>query len=331
MHARLLAVPLLLLPLAARAADPASPSAPSAGALSLTIENDMFGGSDRFYTSGLRLGWTAPAGEAPAPVAWLDRRLGWLLGPGEFRWGLSLSQEIFTPENIRSFEPDPRDRPYAGLLYGALSLERATERQRTVFELQAGLVGPRAGGEFVQNRWHDVINKYHAEGWDRQINDEPVLGVVVDRRWRLPMSGGAGRLGTEAIPGGTLALGNARTYAAAGAVLRLGDGLASDWGPQRLQPAPVGSAPVRASPELGWYVFAGVEGRLVAHDVTLDGNTFENSRSVDRKPLVGELQAGAAVLWRGTRLSYTHVVRTKEFDGQRNAQVLGSVNLSVPF
>lgn len=327
MHARFLAVPLLLLPVAAWSADPT----PAPGALSFTIENDMFGGSDRYYTNGLRLGWTAPAGEAPAPVAWLDRQLGGLLGPGDLRWGLSLSQDIYTPENIRNHVADPRDRPYVGHLYGALSLEHATDRQRTILEVQAGLVGPRAGGEFVQNRWHDVINKYHAEGWDGQINDEFVLGVLAERRWRLPMSGGAGALGTDVIPGATLALGNAHTYASAGAVLRLGDGLANDWGPERLRPAPTGSAPLRATPELGWYVFAGFEGRVVAHDITLDGNTWEDGPRVDRKPLVGDFQAGAAVLWRGMRIAYTHVVRTKEFDGQRNAQVYGSVSLNVPF
>ncbi len=336
MHARplaRLALPLLLLPATARSAEP-SPThpAPAAGALSFTVENDFFGTTDRYYTSGLRLGWTAPAGQAPPPVAWLDRRLDWLLGPGELRWGLSLSQDIYTPADIRARVADPGDRPYAGLLYGALSLERATERRRTTVELQAGLVGPRAGGEFVQNRWHDVINKYHAEGWDDQIRDEPVLGVLAERRWRLPMSGGgAGALGTEVIPGATLTLGNARTSASAGVVLRLGDGLGADWGPERLRPSPEGSAPGPASPEFGWYVFAGFEGRVVAHDITLDGNTFQDGPRVDRKPLVGDLQAGAAVSWHGMRLAYTQVVRTKEFDGQRSAHLFGSVSLSVPF
>lgn len=330
MHPRLVPVLAFALLLAPRVAHPAEPAA-APGTLSLVVENDMFGGSDRYYTSGLRLGWTSPAGHAPAPVAWMDRQMGWLLGPGEFRWGWNVSQEIDTPRDIRAPVADRRDRPYAALLRGGLSLERATESRRTVFELQAGLVGPRAGGEFVQNRWHDVINKYHAEGWDDQLRDEPVLGLLAERRWRLPMSGGPGAIGTEVIPGATLALSNARTYAATGAVLRLGDGLAADWGPDRLRPTPTGSAASWGGTELGWYVFAGFEGRLVAHDITLDGNTWENGPSVDRKPLVGELQAGAAVLWRGVRLSYTHVVRTKEFDGQRNAQVFGTVNLGVPF
>ena len=328
--AAILATPLLDTPAVAQpvAAEPVA----SLGALSLTIENDMFGGSDRYYTSGLRLGWTAPAGPAPAPVAWLDQRMGWLLGPGDLRWGLSLAQEISTPEDIRRGVANPADRPYAGVLYGALNLERATERQRTTFELQAGWAGPGAGGEFVQNRWHDVINKYHAEGWDDQIGDEPVLGVLAERRWRLPMSGGGpAGIGTDVIPGAVVGLGNARTYAAAGATLRLGEGLERDWGPQRLRPASAGSAPAGSAPGLGWYVFAGFEGRLVARDVTLDGSTWRGGPDVDRKPGVADLNLGAAVLWRGMRLSYTQTIRTKEFDGQRNNQVFGSVNLGVPF
>jgi len=64
-----------------------------------------------------------------------------------------------------------------------------------------------------------------------------------------------------------------------------------------------GSSFVRAGQGRGGYVFAGVEGRAVARDIFLDGNTFQKSPSVDKEPLVGELAVGAALLFPGGRLS----------------------------
>ncbi|MFC0408455.1 lipid A deacylase LpxR family protein [Roseomonas elaeocarpi] len=302
----------------------------SGGTLSFTDENDMWGGTDRYYTNGLKLDWTSAAGPGPAPVEWMGRQFDWLLGPGEFRWGLSLSQSIFTPEEIRRQVPDPTDRPYAGHLFGTFSMERSNERQRTVLELQLGVVGSASGGEFVQNRWHDVINKYHAEGWDYQLGDEVTFGALAERSWRVPLGEVAG-LRTEAIPTGTLAAGTAYTYAGAGVNFRIGSALEADWGPVRIRPAISSSPLLRPQREFGWYVFGGVGGRAVARNLFLDGNTFRDSASVDKKWDVGEAQLGAAILWRGMRLAYTQVWQTKEFTNQRGGQSFGSLSLSVPF
>lgn len=68
----------------------------------------------------------------------------------------------------------------------------------------------------------------------------------------------------------------------------------------------------------GWYVFAGVEGHAVAQNVFLDGNSFASSPHVDKKPLVGDLTAGAAFFWKDDfRLDIGLLTRTKEFYGQQ--------------
>ena len=63
-------------------------------------------------------------------------------------------------------------------------------------------------------------------------------------------------------------------------------------------------------------------------DVFLDGNTFSDSHSVDKKPLVGDFVIGASLSWQQIRLSYAQVIRTAEFDGQDGTQKFGSINLS---
>jgi hypothetical protein len=327
-----LAQPALAQPALAQRppAEPPRVSPYAGGSLTLGDENDFFGGTDRYYSNGLMLRWDSPATTPEGPVAWLDRGFSWLLGPGEFRWGLALEQTIFTPEEIRRRVPDPRDRPYAGHLVGSLNLERSTERVRTALSFQLGVTGAASGGEFVQNRWHDVINKYHAEGWDNQLGDEVTFGVLAERQWRIPGRRIAG-LDTELMPTTSLALGTAYTYAGGGALLRIGDALGADWGPARIRPAISNSPLSRPQHDLGWYAFAGLGGRVVARNLFLDGNTFRDSPSVDRRPVVAEAQIGAAVLWRGMRLAYTHVWQSKEFNEQRGGQAFGSISLTVPF
>ncbi len=67
----------------------------------------------------------------------------------------------------------------------------------------------------------------------------------------------------------------------------------------------------------GYYVYVAAQGRAVGRNIFLDGNTFEDSRSVDKKPLVGDLSAGVAMFWSDDfRLDASATYRSKEFDGQ---------------
>src|SRR3546814_4428144 len=102
-------------------------------------------------------------------------------------------------------------------------------------------------------------------------------------------------LGVDLTPHIGGALGNVYTYGAGGVTLRLGEDLPSDYGPPRLRPALPGSDYFRPSDWFGWYLFVGAEGRLMVRNIFLDGNTFEDSHSVDKYPLVFDLQAGIAV------------------------------------
>lgn len=311
---------------------PMPPPPDPAGTLSFGIENDVLGGTDRYYTNGLQIAWRSPSADLPAPLAWLNRQLDFLQGPGELRWGLALGQSIFTPENTQLTNPDPTDRPYAGYLYGALSLSRITATSLSVLEIQAGIVGPSAGGKLVQNGFHSLIGEAPARGWAYQLSDEPVAALILERKWRVPLAGDE-RLGLELLPSVSGSVGNLQTYASAGALLRVGRNLTADFGPPRIRPALAGSAFFQPQgDDFGWYIFGGAEGRAVARDIFLDGNTWVDSRSVNSRPLVADLQAGVAIMWRGVRIAYTQVWRTEEFYGQRGGmQQFGSLSVSFRF
>ena len=68
------------------------------------------------------------------------------------------------------------------------------------------------------------------------------------------------------------------------------------------------------------------EGRAVARNLFLEGNTFQDSRGVSTVPLVGDVQVGAALIWSHARLSYTHVWRTKEFQTQVAGDQFGALS-----
>lgn len=302
------------------------------GSLTLSYENDVLGGSDRYYTSGLQLAWRSPSAEPPAPLRWLDERLDWLLGPGQLRWGFGLGHTIFTPRDTLASVPDPRDRPYAGWLFGAIVLQRQEAHALTTFEIQAGVVGPAALGEFVQNNVHDLIRDDSANGWNHQLKDEPGLNLVFEQTLRTPsLPLGLGGVEADLLPSASFSLGNVATYGGLGLAVRAGQGLEADFGAPRIRPALVGSQFIQPTQEFGWYVFAGAQGRAVARDIFLDGNTWRDGPSVERRPLVGDLSAGFAVHWRGLRLAYSHTWRTEEFYGQRGAQSFGSVGLTFRF
>jgi lipid A 3-O-deacylase len=313
-----------------RLPDQAPPPDPY-GTFSFSIENDLFGGgTDRYYTNGFLFSWRSPSENLPRPLAALNERLDWIMGPGALRWGLSFGQSMYTPEDTERSNPDPNDRPYAGYLYGAVSLYRITARTSRMLELQVGVVGPSALGKFVQNTVHDFRGFERANGWDYELKDEPAVTGRYESKWRVPLGNFWG-METEVIPDFSFSVGNVQTYLGVGGMLRIGEGLQADFGPPRIRPALGGSGWVQPQEDFGWYLFAGIDGRGVLNDIFLDGNTWQDSRSVDKRPLVGDLQVGAAIIWRGVRFAATQVWRSEEFYGQNGTQKFGSLSVSFRF
>lgn len=284
--------------------------------------------NDKYYVNGLRLGWTSPTDDLPGFVSRIGHGF-W--GDGQQRLSIDLSQSIYTPANTLAVPPDPKDRPYAGVLLLGATLTQDTDDSRRVIGVQAGLVGPDAQGEQVQNGFHDVIGYGKTKGWHYQLRDEPLAELLGQRVWRLPIAQFGG-LETDALPQIEGGAGNLRVYGLAGSVFRIGQGLDSDFGAARMRPGLTGSDAYVATRPFGWYLFAGVDGQVVAHDVTIDGNNFRTSPNAHREPFVGEFEGGLAILVAGTRISYTHVLQSEEVRGQHGGlHQFGSLTLSVHF
>jgi hypothetical protein len=69
----------------------------------------------------------------------------------------------------------------------------------------------------------------------------------------------------------------------------------------------------------------------VGRNTFLDGSTFRDSPSVDRKTFQYDIAAGVAVAWPRTRLGFSVVRRSREFAGQISADRYGQLVLSFAY
>ena len=315
---------------AAASSAKAQPQADPDGIWTLQDENSSIATShlkDKYYVNGLRLGYTSATDKLPASLENFDN---WMWGPGRNRWSLDFAQQMYTPADVNITPPDPRDRPYAGVLTATFSLLHDSDFSRSVLGLQAGVVGPDALAKQMQNGFHGLIGHGASKGWDFQIHDEPVVDLLATKIWRVPLWRDGVQV--DVLPEVAGGAGNLRVYGLAGSVLRIGQGLDSDYGVARVNPGLSGTDVYQPTRNFSWYFFIGADGQAVAHDITIDGNTFRSSASADRQPFVGELEAGLAVILGRVRLSYTQVIQTEEIKGQQGGpHQFGSLALSVRY
>lgn len=316
------------LPIAAFAQS--SPEAEDRGTFSLVVENDLVARTDRSYTSGVRASWVTAPQATPAWAGVLARAIPLFAGWGAVRTEYAIQQAIFTPQNTTLVIPDPSDRPYAGWLNASFGLIGETGSLLDQLSLSIGVVGPASLARQSQKLVHDIRGIASPRGWDSQLRNELTVQFLYQRSWRaLAAYAFNGGYGLDLTPHAGVALGNVYTFANAGVTFRIGKDLRQDFGPPRVGPSVPGAGYFVPRANFGWYLFAGVEGRAVARNIFLDGNTFQDGPSVSKKPLVADLQAGAVLTYDELRLSYTHVLRTKEFVTQRNPEQFGSLTLSI--
>ena len=297
--------------------------------ITIQLENDSTRPqSDNYYTNGIRLAYTSPTGQLPGWLASLGQSL---LGAGQQRFALELSQNVFTARFTQAANPPLNDRPYAAVLMGTLSLIQDTDTSRTALALGLGIIGPAALGREVQNGFHNLISQGEVRGWGTQLSNQPVIQLTGERTWRVVL-GQAGGVEADVLPSVGVGAGTFRIYAQGGGTVRIGQGLQSDFGAPRIRPGMTGTDAYAPTQPFAWYLFAGVSGQAVAWDETLDGLPFSNSRRVTANTFVGEAQFGLAVMAWGARLTVMHVLQSNEFRSQRNGTFqFSSASVSVKF
>lgn len=292
-------------------------------------ENDIFAGEDRYYTSGVRLTRVAEARQAPSWLESVARRFPGFDQAEVLPYSLAIGHNIYTPADIvnPSFPPD--DRPYAAWLHVKFATGTIQHGGADRVRVGLGIVGPAALGKQIQKTVHRAIDTDMPRGWDTQLRNEPTLLLGYDRFRRILDRAQPDRFGFDLSLLGGITLGNAHTHASTGSFLRLGHNLPDDFGPPRITPAVSGSEYFRPEPKRHWYLYIGSEGRLVGRDLFIEGNSFGGRKGVDARRMVGELFGGLVYTQGRFRAAYTHVWRSREFEGQLEAQDYGALSVSL--
>jgi len=314
------------------------------GTLSILFENDVFFDTDRDYTNGVLFSYTFGPDKTPdflqdAALAlphMLPDSMGVFPRGIDVRGSVELGQDIYTPTDISLVNPPLTERPYAGFLYLGFGVMTDPESPTTrdaqeQLQLQLGVVGPDSLAENTQKWIHALGGFQKPMGWDTQLKNEPALELTYERSWRFRPVPVAFGLNADLLPHIGGAVGNVYDYVNAGAMGRIGFNLPNDFGPARIDPSLPGSSYFASEHDWSVYAFAGIDGRAMGHNIFLDGNTFEHSRSVPKNVLVGDAQFGLMLQYAAYRLSFTHVFRTKEYRRQPGVDQFGAVNLSIRF
>ena len=153
------------------------------GTLTLTVENDVFTGSDNNYTNGVGIAWVseAIAREDDGPLGQWTRFwafLPFVADEGYTNYASwALAQEINTPDDIGEPHPDVDDQPYSGVLVVDSTLYARRWDWSHAWQLRLGVVGPASQADDTQREFHRLIGADKPQGWDTQLPNEPIVNL----------------------------------------------------------------------------------------------------------------------------------------------------------
>lgn len=317
------------------------------------LDNDLFAGQDDGYTNGIRLSFVSPDLDNFVD----DKRLpGWLRSVNKrirllrpesnqetdaLNMLVTAGQQMYTPDErfINSTELIEQDRPYAGWLYLGFGYQLRNDTRLETAILNLGVIGPASYAKQSQDLVHELRGFETFQGWDNQLNNE--LGVQLlygQKRKAYQSNVRHGGLSTDLITYWGGSLGNVATYLDTGLEWRFGWGLPNDFGTSSANPGGDSSSPgsthdtrIKNKVFGSIHAYVALNGKWVLRDITLDGNTFSDSHSIDKEPLIGSVSAGVVMTTGKWQLGLSRIYLSKQFEGQPDSRGYGSVSLSYTY
>jgi hypothetical protein len=276
---------------------------PSDRYIRLHYENDFFSGSDRYYTQGINLETVHPSFQNN-PVNYL------LVRPkaAQAKYGLSVEHLGYTPSSISHDEVLLGDRPFASCLFlKAFSIAgNESKTFRISSALNAGVIGPGAGGKQFQESIHRWINDDQPKGWSNQIQNDLVLNYELNVEKEI----GANEFFLAAWQAGAKVgtLNNQLN----GSLVLMGGWIDNPF---------VNFLSSSKKISLTGFVSPGF--KIVGYDATLQGGIFNNTSpyivaSNDISRFVFQGTAGIVMRYKRLSLEYFRTVASKEFKGAQH-------------
>lgn len=279
------------------------------------FENDSPSGRDRNYTHGSRTDYAR------------------LMSNGH-AWGLSLTQNMYTPETHTDGSV-PGEHPYCGYMALGAGFMWRGEELGWAAELQVGTTGKASLAGRFQNALHDTMHIEKWEGWDDQVPAEatvqlslrqewapPALTIVCDDDWQMET-----RLVLRE------AVGTVRISGGGGVAMRVGRNLPPTSESVVNQPTYYGIGLIRKpnyDPAKSSY-FLTFEAYVdyVARDITVDGGVFHHfERTCARTPWQTEFRLGAGVRHEGIDYYAGLLLLGRTYKTQDENSLLGTFAIS---
>lgn len=302
----------------------------------LTTDNDAFAGEDDGYTGGLAYNW-GYAGfsefDSEAVPAWIQYLIGNLyistLQDRQRAVAYSVDARAYTPDDTDSKKIIEDDRPYAGVLLWGGDLYAFNGKIADRLGLKLGVVGPASGAEHLQDLVHSISGSDKAKGWGNQLDNEPVIRLEAERMWRLK-DGSLGNIEFDTIGMAQAGLGNLRSDAGLGGAFRVGRNLSDTWATASPNPSRTAHA-LPGKQRFSWQVFLNVYGSFVANDITIDGNTFQNSHSVSLEHGQAIGAVGFALAYENWEMLFAYQIGTDQFEEQDYDTKHGTLSMAYRF
>lgn len=144
-------------------------------------ENDLFTGTDRYYTQGSIVEFMHPV-FAKSPI---NKILLKFNKADLFEHFISFRQDVFTPKSIRNKTLDSTDRPYAGTFFFSQKIISKNTFEVLTTSLDLGCLGPSALGEEMQKFIHKHTRNAEPIGWENQIANTFIANYNLLYEYRL--------------------------------------------------------------------------------------------------------------------------------------------------
>lgn len=273
----------------------------------LKFDNDMFSNTDRYYTNGVVLGYTAPG----LTTRGLNRLMITCNRNSIVHSSLSLHHGMFTPLTTKEPPTLVNDRPYSSTLYIRYSQvsEDALAGIRLISAMEAGVIGDAALGRLLQRSVHAGLpSNDEPLGWETQIKNDVVFNYTVGLQKQLVKS-----RNTEVYADGSLNAGTLHTNATMGINAVAGVFTAG------LTPLPAGYDQLSIPAHKWQYgIRGGLELRMIGYDASLQGGLFNRDNVYALKPdelerLVAAIHLGLFVNYRKLGISISQFYLSPEF------------------
>lgn len=287
--------------------------------LGFRSDNDAYLGTkqDRYYTNGLFIKFKRALENKK------DSNIKKI-------WGITVGQEMYNAKSGQTTLIENVDRPFAGYLYGAGSLQWLKPNENSLrLEIQMGTVGPSALGKEGQTFLHKTVGFYEIYGWEYQVKDE--VGVNLKANLHYLLFRDNSKILDFSLPINA-SLGNTFSGLNVGVLFRTGR-----INPFNHSAATQSNISTKLEQNLNkneFYFFLKPSLTLVAYNATIQGGLFVKDKGpVTYQPnrFVLAQQSGVAYASNRWTIDFSVIFKSKELPEAKRSEQYGSIGLYYRF